>query len=193
MIVEVALMHTDLINILAVSGSLRKSSSNTALLQATAALVPSNAIVTFYEGLNDLPHFNPEIDTDNVITSVDVWRSKLKAADGVIICTPEYAKGVPGVLKNALDWIVSSGEFMNKPVSIISASPTPWGGEFAHASIKLTLTMMDAKIVEGATLTVPFITMKLNKEGVITSPETVEALNGVVEALIQDIIAQRAG
>ena len=148
-------MPTDSINILAISGSLRKSSTNTALLHAAANLAPSHVTVIYYEGLNDLPHFNPEIDMDIVMAPVELWRSQLKAADAVLICTPEYAKGVPGVLKNALDWIVSSGEFMNKPVAVISASPTPWGGEYAHDSIVLTLTMMDAKIAEDATLTVP--------------------------------------
>ena len=102
-------MPTDSINILAISGSLRKSSTNTALLHAAANLAPSHVTVIYYEGLNDLPHFNPEIDMDIVMAPVELWRSQLKAADAVLICTPEYAKGVPGVLKNALDWIVSSG------------------------------------------------------------------------------------
>jgi chromate reductase len=177
------------IQILAISGSLRKSSTNTKLLQLTAALAPSYINITYYEGLNDLPHFNPEIDLDQAFASVENLRSLLKAANGVLICTPEYAKGVPGVLKNALDWIVSSGEFMNKPVSVISASPTPWGGEYAHASLLLTLTMMDAKIVKGGTLIIPFIGMKLSKEGVITDPETEQALQFVVDALIRDILA----
>jgi chromate reductase len=184
-------MHTDLINILAVSGSLRKDSSNTALLHAAAALAPSYVSVNYYEGLNDLPHFNPEIDLDHAFEAVEFWRSQLKTADGILICTPEYAKGVPGVLKNALDWIVSSGEFMNKPVAIISASPTPWGGEYAHDSIILTLTMMDARIVEGATLTIPFIALKLNKSGVIIDTETKQALKNVINALIRDIIPEK--
>jgi chromate reductase, NAD(P)H dehydrogenase (quinone) len=183
-------MNPESIHILAISGSLRKSSSNSALLHATAGLAPANVIVSYYEGLNDLPHFNPEIDLEEALAPVELWRSQLKAADGVLICTPEYAKGVPGVLKNALDWIVSSGEFLNKPVAVLSASPTPWGGEYAHTSILLTLNMMDAKIAEDATLIVPHIGLKLSKAGVLTDPETELALKNVIAALIRDIIAQ---
>ena len=86
-----------------------------------------------------LPHFNPELDLDDIDTTVANWRRLLKEANGVLICTPEYAKGVPGSLKNALDWVVSSGEFVNKPVAVISASPHPDGGALAKASLLGTL------------------------------------------------------
>src|ERR1041385_679915 len=96
--------------ILAISGSLRASSSNTALLQAAAELVPEDVEVVLYEGLGDLPHFNPDLDGETVAPAVSGWRSKLRDADGVVFSVPEYAHGVPGVLKNSLDWVVGSGE-----------------------------------------------------------------------------------
>jgi chromate reductase, NAD(P)H dehydrogenase (quinone) len=88
---------------LAISGSLRASSSNTAILRSIAKLVTTNIQLSIYDGLGNLPHFNPELDNDNVISSVQDWRDRIRASDGIIFCTPEYAHGVPGVLKNGLD------------------------------------------------------------------------------------------
>jgi chromate reductase len=173
------------IKILAISGSLRQKSSNSALMNAIIALAPENMKFTIYGGLGELPHFNPDIDVDEGPALVKGLRTQLKDADGVLICTPEYGNGVPGVLKNALDWIVSSGEFMNKPTVVISASPTPMGGDKAHASLLLTLKMINAEIVEGGTMIIPHITLKLNNEGVITNPETKQELLSVLRGLEQ--------
>jgi chromate reductase, NAD(P)H dehydrogenase (quinone) len=153
-------------NILAISGSLRARSSNTNLLHAAAVLAPPNTEVKIYEGIGELPHFNPDIDGDESPAAVQAWREQLKWADGVLLCTPEYANGVPGVLKNALDWIVSSGEFLDMPTAVISASPLQSGAETAQASLLLTLGMMTAKIT--GKLTVPLVNKKISAEGVIT-------------------------
>lgn len=178
-----------IINLLTISGSLRAYSSNSALLHGIAALAPEYYRFTEYSGLGDLPHFNPDLDGDDNLppAAVSDLRSQLKQADAVIICTPEYANGVPGVLKNALDWIVSSGEFMNKPTAVISASPNPLGGDKAHASLVLTLSMMSAKVIEGGKLLVPFVRSKVSNEGVITDPLTVEACKLLLQALEQSI------
>jgi chromate reductase len=88
-------------------------------------------------------------------------------------------------LKNALDWLVSSGEFINKPTAVISASPTPLGGDKAHASILLTLNMINATIVEGGTMMISHITLKLNKEGSITDVETEQGLRSVLDRLAE--------
>ncbi|NOU68779.1 flavoprotein [Paenibacillus sp. LMG 31461] len=171
------------IKIVAISGSLRQKSSNTALMHAIIALAPDNMDFTVYGGLGDLPHFNPDIDVDDGPESVTELRTQLNESDAVLICTPEYGNGVPGVLKNALDWLVSSGEFMNKPTSVISASPTPLGGDKAHASILLTLNMINAKIVEGGTMMISHINLKLNKDGNITDSSTEQGLRSVLEGL----------
>src|SRR5262249_37658099 len=97
--------------ILAISGSLRAGSTNTALLRATASLAPKGVEVLLFDGLRELPHFSPEIDGDDSPAPVVHLRESLAAADAVLICTPEYAFGMPGSLKNALDWCVSSAEF----------------------------------------------------------------------------------
>src|ERR1041385_3095754 len=103
--------------ILAISGSLRAESFNTAVLRAVQQMVGQGATVIFYNGYDQLPHFNTELDTDNAPERVKQVRDLRRTADGVVICTPEYAFGMPGSLKNALDWTVSSGEFNEKPVA----------------------------------------------------------------------------
>ncbi|MFN6569858.1 NAD(P)H-dependent oxidoreductase [Dendronalium sp. ChiSLP03b] len=170
--------------ILAISGSLRPGSANTSLLRAAARIIGEGIELTIYEGLANLPHFNPELDGEVPPISVNNWRKQLRKSDGVIICTPEYAYGMPGVLKNALDWIVSSGELVGKPVAAISASPSEFGGANAHASLVLTLTALAANIVLGASLSVPFVSKKLNNKGELTDPDTAQLLRFVLDALV---------
>jgi chromate reductase, NAD(P)H dehydrogenase (quinone) len=170
--------------ILAISGSLRDRSSNTALLKAIAGLIPDGASLAIYDRLGSLPFFNPDIDGDHPPDTVKEWRTQLQDAAGVMICTPEYAHGIPGVLKNALDWIVSSGEFMHKPTAVISASPSLDGGKKASASLVQTLEAMMANITEDITLSIPAVSAKLNHQGEVTDPATVEALRSLVQALI---------
>lgn len=176
--------------IIAISGSLRPNSSNTALLYVVAKLAPKDPKdldLTIYKGLADLPHFTPELDGDTLPTSVRDWRAVLEKCDGVIISTPEYAYGMPGVLKNALDWIVSSGELVGKPVATISASPSELGGSKAHASLVLTLTALAANLVEGGSVTIPFIGKKLNASGELTDLNTVQSLKFLLDALVRVI------
>lgn len=180
-------MDKNRIKILAISGSLRKNSSNTNVLYAISNLRSENIDFQFYEGLEHLPHFNPEIDTDSPPDPVKDLRNQLKLADGVIICTPEYARGVPGSLKNALDWVVSSGEFMDKPVAVISASSHSSGGEKARASILLTLEMIEAKIPKESTLQIGAVGTKINNKIEILDSTTSEQLKSVLNSLISSI------
>jgi chromate reductase, NAD(P)H dehydrogenase (quinone) len=169
--------------ILAISGSLRPKSSNTAILQIMQTLASDLMNISIYDGIGKLPHFNPDLDGDDVLASVIDWRTQLKNAEGVIFCTPEYAYGVPGVLKNALDWIVSSGEFMHKPTAVVSASPSPDGGDKANASLVQTLRVMMADISEGTILCIPMVSAKVNSEGLLTDPATETALRSLLEVL----------
>lgn len=121
--------------IVAISGSLRAASSNTALVRAALASPPPGVETMLYDGLASLPHFSPELDGDAAPASVWNFRAQIASADGVLICTPEYAYGIPGSLKNALDWLVTSGELWRKPVAVLSASPSALGGEKAHAPV----------------------------------------------------------
>ena len=154
--------------ILAISGSLRAASSNQSALQAAARLAPAGVEIILYDGLSRLPHFNPDLDGENPPASVADWRAQLRASDGVLISSPEYAHGVPGSLKNALDWVVGTGEFAGKPVALINTSPRAF---HAQASLTETLATMSAQVVSNACVEVPLLGKKLDAAGILASAE----------------------
>ena len=172
------------VKILAISGSLRKSSSNSAIINAIAATAPQSVSITVYEGLADLPHFDPGLDTDEPLAVVADLRKQLREADGVLICTPEYAFGIPAALKNALEWTVSSGEFVDKPTALITASSQ---GQHAHAALQLVLSAISANVPGEAKLLIPFIRTKINAEGKVSDAEVLQSLYTVLQALINTI------
>jgi chromate reductase len=163
-----------MMQVLAISGSLRAASSNTILLNATAALAPEGVEVVVYRGLGDLPHF---LDNDAVPPAVKQFRSQLSISTGVIVSTPEYAHGVPGVLKNALDWLVASGEFYEKPVALFSASPR---ATFAQASLTETLIVMTAKICPEAAITLPLLGRNFDESKIVSDPDLSHALRSAL-------------
>lgn len=167
--------------VLAISGSLRSGSSNTLMLRAAAALAPEGLQVQLYEGLGELPHFNPDLDAEGQAPpgAVAQFRRLISEADGILISTPEYAHGVPGSLKNALDWLVSYPDFAGKPVLILNASAA--GGQWAQASLKETLTIMSTRVLD-ASLLAPFIRKKLDRADGL-DPEASRALAGALSAL----------
>jgi NAD(P)H-dependent FMN reductase len=180
------------VRILAVSGSLRTASSNTALLRAAVRLAPRGAEVALYEGLAGLPHFNPDLDDPDggrpVPSAVADLRSRLAASDGVLISSPEYAHGVPGSLKNALDWVVGSGELYGRPVAVVNASPR---ATHARASLVEVLKTMDANLVEEASVTVPLPTNGTDEAVILSDPGLSRALGSAVAALAREAVAHR--
>lgn len=175
--------------ILGISGSLRTSSSNTALLRACANIASKGVEISLYEGLDKLPYFSPELDTPASVAPATVkdLREQVRGADAVIFSTPEYAFGMPGVLKNALDWLVSSADLMHKPTGVISASPLATGGEKAHASLLQTLTVMTAAIKKEYKLIIPLIRTKIDAEGQLIDP----LLERSLATLITDLAATK--
>ncbi len=173
-------------HLVAISGSLRANSTNTKIIRAAAALAPAGTTVTLYERLDDLPHFSPDRDRDEKTAPASVahLRDLLQAADAVLICTPEYAFGIPGSLKNALDWTVSSGSLNEKPVAAIAASPLYSGGANAHAALLLTLTALGARVPDAGKLTIPTVNAKLSPDGTVTDPALLQDLRGLVDALM---------
>ncbi len=168
--------------ILAISGSLRPGSTNTTLLRAVAQLAPPDVWVTLYDGLDTLPYFSPDRDGADVAPAVADLRNQLHSVDAVLISSPEYAHGVPGVLKNALDWIVSSGEFMHKPVGLLNASPY---ATHAQASLTETLTVMMANVVAEASPALPVQGRKLDEAGILADGELTDALQKALDALVR--------
>ena len=105
--------------------------------------------------VGDVPHFNPDLERDgHTPAAVATLRTQIRSADGVLIAGPEYAHSIPGVLKNALDWIVGSGELYGKRVAVLCASPRPGGCAHGRAAVEQTLRAQGAKIVTSATVAV---------------------------------------
>lgn len=140
-------------HLVCLSGSVRADSSNSRLLRAAARLAPAGTQATLYDRqIEELPIFSPDLDEEGSTPpeAVAHFRALLRQADAILICCPEYAHGVPGAFKNALDWIVSSGELTDKPVALIAASPS--GAPYARAGLLPTLQVMGAKMVFDASL-----------------------------------------
>ena len=168
------------VRILAISGSLRRVSSNSALVEAVGRLAPAGVEVSVYRELADLPAFNPDLDGDAPPEAVARLRAQLQECDAVLISSPEYAHGVPGVLKNALDWVVSSGEFVDKAVALINASPR---ATHAWASLVETLTVMSARVVTAASMTIPLGGRPVDVESIVADVATSTAVRTAIVAL----------
>jgi len=170
--------------LLAISGSLRAASSNTAVLLAAAKLAPPGVTIEVYDRLGELPHFNPDFDNERLPAIVAEFRALIGAVDGIMISSPEYARGVPGTLKNALDWLVGSFEFPHKFVALINVSPR---ATHAHASLTTTLETMSARLVAEASVTLPLLGTTLGADEIVATPELAEPLRSAVVAFARAI------
>ena len=168
--------------LLAISGSLRQGSSNTALLVAAVQLAPEAVEVVIYRGLGKLPFFNPDLDGTLPPVSVIELRQEVGRADALLICSPEYARGIAGALKNALDWLVSSEAFPGKPVAVINASQRSVD---ADASLKLVLKTMSAGLIEAASITLPLLGRRLDAADIVADP----ALSGKLRVALTAVVA----
>lgn len=170
-------------NIFAMSGSLRAGSSNHTILQHLGQMMPPGVNYAIYDALGTIPAFDPGLDDQDPPSSVADLRKHISEADAIIICTPEYAYGVPGALKNALDWTVSSGSFSGKPVALITAST---GGKNAHEAMIKILGALDAKLSPEATLLIPFVRTKI-MASTITDEQTSKSLQSLLHHLLADL------
>ncbi len=174
--------------ILALSGSLRAGSLNTALLQAAALVAPAGMHVTLYEALGDLPHFNPDLEGEALPPVAADLRARIGRAEGVLISCPEYAHGLPGGLKNALDWLVPSVEFPGKPVALLGVSASA-----RHAQAQLTeiLTTMAARLVAEASITIPLLDRSIDAAAIAADPVLADPLRAALRAFEREIDACR--
>ena len=130
-------------NVLAISGSTRINSNNEAILKAISNIYNDQIEVHIYDGIAKLPHFNPDLEDDKVEQSVIDFRKQIEESDGAIICTPEYVFSIPGSLKNAIEWTVSTVVFSEKPLALITASTS---GEKAHEELYLIMKTLSMKV-----------------------------------------------
>ncbi|HSB93287.1 MAG TPA: NADPH-dependent FMN reductase [Flavitalea sp.] len=159
--------------VLAISGSTRARSTNRQYIMALAEIVKATMNIELYEELAMLPAFNPDLDNESVSMVVTNLRNKIRNCDGVLICTPEYAMGIPGSLKNAIDWTVSSGEFSHKPVALITASTS---GSKGHKALIDVLNVIEAIPATEEQLLIPFAKTKIDEDNKIKDPTTFEQL-----------------
>jgi NAD(P)H-dependent FMN reductase len=180
------------VRILLVSGSLRAGSTNTALLRTAHAVAPEAVITTLYDGLNGLPHFNPDDDVEGepLPAAAADLRTQLDTADAILFSTPEYAGALPGSFKNFLDWTVGGGTH-DKPVAWVNASSSPTGAAHAHASLRTVLGYTGADIVETACVRIPVHRATIGPDGLVDDAAVREQITAVLAALARHVEARR--
>src|SRR5215831_16002305 len=157
--------------ILAISGSLRAQSTNTALLRTAHDVAVPPIVVDLFAGMGALPHFNPDDDHDPLHPAVATLRNEIHHADALLLSTPEYAGALPGSFKNLLDWTIGDdqpGSIYEKRVAWINASSH--GATNAQASLRLVLDFAHARIVEDACADIPITVHDIGADGVIAAP-----------------------
>ena len=172
------------IQILAISGSLRAKSANSAVLKAAQILSPKVVNLTLYSELDRLPHFNPDLDLEPLPEVVASLRQQIGNSDGILISSPEYAHGVPGSLKNALDWLVSSIEFPGKPIALINTNPR---ATIAQASLTEILITMSAQIIKPASVTLDIAGKSLDVEGIVADSTLSAQLTQAIAVFVRAI------
>ena len=165
--------------IFAISGSTRSNSSNLKILKQIAELSKDLFELKIFESLAEIPHFNPDLDTENPPQQVTNFRNEIQKADGIIICTPEYVFSIPGSLKNALEWCVSTTIFSKKKVGLITASAS---GEKGHEELQLIMKTIEANFNEDTSLLIQGVRGKVSSEGAIEDRLTLEQIQKFIAA-----------
>ena len=181
------------LNVLALCGSLRKASINAALLRVVARLARPDDI-EIADWLGRLPLFNPDLEDvvadDELPRAVVALRMAVAAADAIVIASPEYAHGISGTIKNALDWLVSYPPFIHKPVAVINASPR---AHHADDALRETLRTMSAGLVGERSFALPLLGAHLDEAAMAASPDVAAVVADAMAALRTEIERQRQG
>lgn len=165
--------------VLAIIGSTKANSSNLRLIRKIGELAAENFIITTFERISELPHFNPDLDNENPPKKIIEFRQQIADSDGIIISTPEYIFSLPGSLKNAIEWFVSTILFTEKPVGLITASSS---GKKGHEQLKLIMKTIGAKFSEDTTLLIKGIKGKFNNHGHLIDTITIDRLKYFINA-----------
>jgi chromate reductase len=174
--------------ILAIAGSLREGSHNRALLAHAAAIAPGHVEIAFYEGLGDLPHYDPALDGDDPPAPVRHLREELAGADAVLVSTPEYNGSVPGVLKNAIDWAsrpFPDNAIRGKTVAVVGATTGRYGAIWAQQDARKSLGIAGARVLDEQ-LALGQANEAFDEDGSLVSEKHAQDLLAVVEALVRD-------
>lgn len=167
------------LHILGINGSASENSSNLAILKTIAKNGKADFDLTILDDLTELPPFKTEWTNENTPEKIVDFRYQIAKADGIIICTPEYIFSIPSRLKNAIEWCVSTTDFSDKVVGLITASAD---GVKAHMELKLIMKTIQTHFNDDTTLLIQGVRGKVNKEGKITDDQTKNNLKGFVQA-----------
>jgi chromate reductase, NAD(P)H dehydrogenase (quinone) len=174
--------------ILALSGSLRAASYNTALARAAIELAPAGVEIELYEGLAWIPPYDGDDDGEDPPATVGMLREQIREVDGLLVVTPEYNGSVPGVLKNAIDWASRphrESALWGKTVAIAGATTGQYGAIWAQQDLRRVLGLAGARVVEGE-LPVARAHEKFDDEGQLVDPVVAERLRAHVGALVAE-------
>jgi len=181
-------------NVLLISGSLRSRSTSSAVLKTAVAVAPEGIEPAMYEELGHLPPFNPDDDQSPLDPAVSDLRGRIRAADAVLLSTPEYAGALPGSFKNLLDWTIGddeAGSIYEKPVAWINASPR--GAIDAHESLRKVLGYANVAIVESACIRIEVSTAMLDDDGLIRDDDLRHRIAGALMELVAHGCPEDAG
>ena len=176
------------VKLLGLSGSIRKASTNTIILRSLAERLGGKASMTVFP-LNDVPMYNGDLDGEHAPDAVRALKAAISEADGLILCTPEYNHGMPGMLKNALDWAsrpVFASPFKQKPVLLMTSSPGYVGGARAHTQMQETLSSMLARVVLRPQVVIAGVTQKI-AEGKLADAATIDFCLQAIDDLLAEI------
>ncbi|WP_167104159.1 NAD(P)H-dependent oxidoreductase [Mycobacterium sp. DL592] len=146
------------IKVLVLVGSLRAASINRQLAELAVESAPDGVTATIYEGLGDVPFYNEDLDTEDAPAAVAALRAAAADADATLVVTPEYNGSIPGVLKNAIDWLsrpYGNGALKDKPLAVIGAALGQYGGVWAHDETRKSFGIAGPRVVEAISLSVP--------------------------------------
>lgn len=172
-------------NVLVIIGSASRASSNARLMEVFAEVMSDDLLVTIFDELGSLPHFDPSM-SESLPVPVGELLGKISAAPAVIFCAPEYIFSIPARLKNLLEWCVSTTLFLDKPVALITASAD---GQQGHAQLRLIMQTLGARLSGETELIIPGIKGKFDEWGMIKDNELLKSLTGLGSAL-RELIAQ---
>jgi chromate reductase len=173
-----------LLRVLTVAGSLQRKSANRALLELIASRRPDAVEFVASLSLGEIPHYNPDLE-EGPPPAVERWRKQLAGADAVVIASPEYGHGISGVLKNALDWLVRSGELNEKPVAATCAAQGKGRGLLGNAALVQTLRAIDARVVWNSPVEVP--RSSIDENGRVDDPAVISALDELLATVIRSV------
>ena len=169
--------------LLGVSGSLREASTNTRLLVAATRFVPAGVQMHLTACVGRLPLFSPDLNPAH-IEVVDQWVREVRAADGLVVSTPEYARGYPGALKNALDWLVSTDAYVDKPFMLLNASSR---STVAQETLTMVLETMSGRHIKRASTTVPLLGKDLTVEEIVENAEFAGRLRAAMLTFVSEL------